>query len=661
MTLHAVTHASNHIDWRSNARRTRTSRASCGVSAPRQNTQPNPARLRRPPALAMNRSPQIPRRQPLHPAAAALVAALVAPLLTTVTGACIGSFTGSGAEPGAPAVSQDAMSMNLVQPWAVAASPSADAVYLTNSATSQVLVLKPDGTVAVYAGAGLGDAGDGDVATIALMTRPHALLVLPNGDLLVADDQAHRVRVVRLQDGVIAAFAGNGTDGWGGDGLPATASMLSAPSGLATGGDGAVVVTDVGLRRVLRIDAAGVVTTLAGTGAAPGWSGDGGPATAAVLLGPRGVAVLPGGAVVFADAQRNAVTGCALRIVMPDGVIDSLLGSSAAPPDYGGLLGVVATPEGDIFFSDFVRHAVWVRRPSGVVQLVAGVGISGYAGDGGPATAAAISAPGMLAIGGGFLFVAEFGGSMVRRVTLGAGRVTGAIARVAGGVPPRPGQRVSSRSVAIEDGRLAMGAEGLYVMTPPGYVQLINTSDWTMAPVVGNGLSSFGGDGGPATSASIQVESFPGGSDSGRRQSPAPKTGSAVAHVDWKRPIRVPSQGCVTGTPGRSPRARTRRRCAMTCTLLTMGTAASGACPAPRARSTRSRGTATPLRTRTFPRGRARGSPRRRLRSVWRRRSYWTRRGTCISHTRRMSCRRRCATSTSRGRFQIWGRSASRS
>lgn len=176
--------------------------------------------------------------------------------------------------------------------------------------------------------AGRGTSGfDGDLkqATEAQLNSPNAVTVSHNGDLYIADTLNNRIRVVSAATGVIRTLAGDGLPGdvgTNGDGGPAIHAHLNHPTDVVMASNGDLYIADMGHNRVRVIDAlTGIIRTVAGTGAA-GFSGDGGPAAAASLAGPSGIAVVGVGRHVklfIADYFNGSV-----RMVTPDGVISTL-------------------------------------------------------------------------------------------------------------------------------------------------------------------------------------------------------------------------------------------------------------------------------------------------------------------------------------------------
>jgi DNA-binding beta-propeller fold protein YncE len=162
------------------------------------------------------------------------------------------------------------------------------------------------GIISTVAGTGeAGFSGDGGAATKAALDFPAGLAFDAQGRLLIADMNNHVVRRVGT-DGIIGTFAGTaGSAGFSGDGAAATSAQLSSPADLSVDAEGGVVIADSDNNKIRRIDAAGVITTIAGSSA--GYGGDGGPALQAQFDAPQGVAVRPDGAIYVADAKNQRV------------------------------------------------------------------------------------------------------------------------------------------------------------------------------------------------------------------------------------------------------------------------------------------------------------------------------------------------------------------
>ncbi len=279
------------------------------------------------------------------------------------------------------------------------------------------------GTITTVAGTGvLGQSGDGDggPATAADINHPRGIANAPGGGFVFADAFANTVRRV-WPDGHISTVAGTGVAGFSGDGGPATAAELDLPHGVAFTTGGGLLVADALNNRIREVAADGTITTVAGTGAA-GFSGDGGPAAQAEIEAPRGVTALAGGAYLIPDSGNHRI-----RKVAADGTITTVAGDGA--PGYGGDGGpatsaelrlpfaAVPTADGGVLIADTGNDRIREVSPSGTITTVAGNGTRGYGGDGGPATLAEIDSPHNLAVlpDGGFL-IADEGNNRVRRV-----------------------------------------------------------------------------------------------------------------------------------------------------------------------------------------------------------------------------------------------------
>ena len=252
------------------------------------------------------------------------------------------------------------------------------------------------------------------------------------GSIFVADSENFRIRQIS-PDGIIQTVAGNGEFGFSGDGGPATNSSLFVPKGLAADAVGNLFIADTFNHRIRQVSRDGIIRTVAGTGIYTGGIdgeggdlrddlGDGGFATGASLDEPEGLAVDAAGNLFIADAFNNRV-----RQVSPDGVIQTVAGNgigsffgdggdatSASLDEPGGL---AVDEAGNLFVADSVNNRVRQVSPNGVIRTLAGIGESGFSGDGGLATNASLSLPADVAVDAvGNLFIADTDNDRVRVV-----------------------------------------------------------------------------------------------------------------------------------------------------------------------------------------------------------------------------------------------------
>jgi hypothetical protein len=195
---------------------------------------------------------------------------------------------------------------------------------IADTGNSRIRRVSPNGTITTVAGtATAGFSGDGGPATAAQLNLPYAVAGTPGGGFVVADKENARVRRVS-QAGIITTIAGTGVKGSSGDGSAGTAAQLNFPSGVAATPDGGVLIADWFADRVRLVSPTGVISTVAGTGT-PGifvhGDGDGGPATAANIWGPFGVAVTPSGDFVVAEQANSAIR-----------FVDADFGTAVTPP-----------------------------------------------------------------------------------------------------------------------------------------------------------------------------------------------------------------------------------------------------------------------------------------------------------------------------------------
>jgi hypothetical protein len=322
------------------------------------------------------------------------------------------------------------------------------------------------GKIYALAGTGhIGRTGDGGPATAAKLSARGGVAFDGAGNLVAADALNNRVRVIAASSGTfygqamtagdIYTVAGTGAAGYSGDGGPATAASLDGPLAVAADGAGNIIIADRFSNRIRVVAASpgtfygqamtgGDIYTVAGNGTYA-LAGDGGPAIAAELRHPAGVAVGPAGNIVVADTLNSEIRVIAATSAtfygqaMTAGDIYAVAGRGRPGPSGDGNLGthasvsrpqgVAVDPSGNVVIADTGNNRIrvvaatsgtcyGVTMTAGHIYTVAGSGVAGYAGDSGPATAAHLSAP--IAVGrtpsGGFAFI-DSGNSRIRTVS----------------------------------------------------------------------------------------------------------------------------------------------------------------------------------------------------------------------------------------------------
>ncbi len=223
------------------------------------------------------------------------------------TGYSTGSIDGEGGDPRDDlGDGKQALSCSLSYPTDVAIDASGN-LYIADKNNQRVRkVDHTTGIVSTVAGTGVaGGSGDGGPATSAQLNQPSGLAIDNQGNLYIAEQGGNRVRKVSTS-GIISTVAGTGTYGYSGDGYAATVAKLAIPYAVAVDGSGNLYIADTGNNRIRKVDTAGIITTIAGNGSS-GYSGDGGPSTAAALNKPMGVAVDASGNVVISDTFNQRI------------------------------------------------------------------------------------------------------------------------------------------------------------------------------------------------------------------------------------------------------------------------------------------------------------------------------------------------------------------
>ena len=249
------------------------------------------------------------------------------------------------------------------------------------------------------------------------------------GNIFISDSNNQRIRRVDGNTQLISTSAGDGIAGFGGDGGPATSAMLNVPTDVKLDGAGNLYIADSVNNAVRMVNAAtGIIQTIAGIGGQAGYSGDGGPATQALLSNPVGLAFDGNHTLYISDSFNNAIR----KLDLSTGIITTSVGTGIAgfsgdggPATLGQLnnpWGVALGNDGSLFIADLSNNRIRKVSPTGTISTIAGNGTIGFSGDNGPATAAQLNVPAGVAVDvAGNVFIADSGNSLVREVDVSTG------------------------------------------------------------------------------------------------------------------------------------------------------------------------------------------------------------------------------------------------
>ncbi|PZF71894.1 T9SS type A sorting domain-containing protein [Taibaiella soli] len=357
-----------------------------------------------------------------------------------------------------------------------------------------------------------GFSGDGGQADTAMIKNPEMLLLDTAGNLYFGEWNNHRIRVINLASGIINTFAGNGTSGSAGDSGLATAAQLTSPSGLARDANNNIYVCDYATRKIRKIDAGtGIITTVAGNGlmTAPG-SGDGGPALSAQLNDPRGITADAAGNLYISDNGSNRVR----MVNATTGIITNVMGNGSTT--YGGdgdpannsvlntysPSAVNVDAAGNVYISDAYRLRK-VDAATNIISTIAGNGIQGSSGDGGPATAAQFSnIVGTATDTYGNVYIADASDYKIRKIDT-AGTVTTFAGTGVSGYSGDGGPAVNAKLSGLSG--LAMSPDkSILYLTDGSTIRQIMLNTGIINTIAGiSGSSGTTGDGGLATAATL--------------------------------------------------------------------------------------------------------------------------------------------------------------
>ena len=399
-------------------------------------------------------------------------------------------------------------------------------LYIADTFSNRIRKVDSTGTITTIAGTGEygfggGGGGNGGPATQAQLGWPFGVALDGAGNLYIADTGNSWIRKID-STGTITTIAGTGEYGFGGDGGPATQALLSSPTGVATDGAGNLYIADHDNHRIRRVDSTGTITTIAGT-REWGFGGDGGPAVQAQLDAPAGVAIDGAGNLYIADlnSQRIRKVDYAGTITTVAG-LSELRGFGGGGFSGDGSLAIEAqlnTPTGvatdgadNLYIADRNNNRIRKVDSTGVITTVVGSGEpgfggGGFSGDGGLATEAHLKLPyGVALDGSGNLYIADSRNHRIRKVdstgTITTIAGTGEIGFYAGGFGGDGGPAVEAL-LDVPSGVAMDGAGNLYIADRGNNRIRRVDSTGTITTIAGTGEPGYSGDGGPALQAQL--------------------------------------------------------------------------------------------------------------------------------------------------------------
>lgn len=294
--------------------------------------------------------------------------------------------------------------------------------YIADTDQNVIRKVSTAGIITTVAGTGeQGYAGDGGLATAAMLDSPQGVAVDSSGNIYIADTHNNVIREVTASTGDISTIAGTGGAGYSGDGSTATAAMLDYPTAVAVDSSGNVYIADTNNHRIREITGT-TINTVAGDGE-QNYSGDGGLATAAGLDSPSGVAVDSAFNMYIGDTHNQRVR----MVTHATGDISTIAGTGAEGYNGEGTAtavelarprGVAVDGSGNVYLADSDNNMI--RSISGsTLTTIAGSGLEGLSGDGGAATSAALDTPGAVAVSGGSVLFSDTENNLVRALNGG--------------------------------------------------------------------------------------------------------------------------------------------------------------------------------------------------------------------------------------------------
>jgi sugar lactone lactonase YvrE len=337
-------------------------------------------------------------------------------IITTIAGNGITQYIGDG---------YPATNYSLAIPSGICMDKKGN-LYIANRRDHRVRRLSHDSLFTIAGNGTPAYTGDGGPAADAKLDQPIDMCTDTAGNIYITEFYNDVVRKINAATGTITTICGSGTGGYGGDSIPAVHARMETPGGSCLDAQGNIYIADFGNHRIRKVTIAdGLIHTVAGNGSA-GFSGDGGPATAAEIAYPTSVTTDSAGNLYICDNGNNAIR----KVDAATGIITTYAGttwrgySGDGGPAFAATLNtplyVHADRAGNILIVDAGNNMIREVTTTGYIYTVAGTGAVGNSGDGGPARAAEFyHLTAVTTDDAGNMYIADGGNSVIRKVTPG--------------------------------------------------------------------------------------------------------------------------------------------------------------------------------------------------------------------------------------------------
>ncbi len=275
-------------------------------------------------------------------------------------------------------------------------------LYIADQFNHVIRKVDTDGVITTIAGNGIsGFSGDGGLAVNAQIASPIGVAIDNLGNIYFCDYLNQRIRKIN-SEGIISTIAGNGVAGFSGDGTSAASAQINLPQGITSDDSGNIYFADRANNRIRKISSNGIISTYAGTGI-EGFSGDGSAATSAQINYPIHPTIDQNGNLFFCDAVNQRV-----RKIDANGIISTIAGNgiagftgdgaNAASAQINSPQGLEIDSQGNLYIADNANNRIRKINSNGIISTIAGNGVAGFTGDGALAVNAQINYPRGVAI-----------------------------------------------------------------------------------------------------------------------------------------------------------------------------------------------------------------------------------------------------------------------